>query len=169
MMTPIITSNLFFEELSLSDAPFIFELLNTPGWKQFIGERHVHNLQDANAYVHKIMANPAVTYFMLKLNNSKIPIGMLSIIKRDYLPHHDIGFAFLPEYTGKGFAYEAASALLKHPATPAAHAKILATSLKENVRSIRLLEKLGLVFEKEIIVGEETLLLFGLTLDQRFK
>ncbi|MCX2452188.1 GNAT family N-acetyltransferase [Pedobacter sp. PLR] len=169
MKTPILTSSLSLDQLTLADAPFLLELVNTPGWKQFIGERNVHGLQDALVYTQKIIDNPDVTYFVVKLNTSKTRVGMLSLIKRDYLPDHDIGFAFLPAYNGKGYAYEAASALLKDPAILAAHSRILATSLTDNVRSIRLLEKLGMVFEKEITNEGEMLRLYGLTLDQRFK
>lgn len=169
MKTPILTSSLSLDQLTLADAPFMLELVNTPGWKQFIGDRNVNDLQEALVYTQKIIDNPEVTYFVVKLNTSKTRLGVLSVIKRDYLPDHDIGFAFLPVYNGKGYAYEAASALLKDPAMLAVHSRMLATSLADNVRSIRLLEKLGMVFEKEIINAGEKLLLYGLTLDQRFK
>ncbi|WP_316841174.1 GNAT family N-acetyltransferase [Pedobacter gandavensis] len=164
-MMPILTSRFSIDPLTLNDAPFILELLNTPGWKKFIGERNVNDLPDAIAYVQKIMDNPSVSYFVVRVHNSKTAVGVLTVIKREYLPFHDTGFAFLPEYNGKGYAYEAASALLKDPEIQAAHPKMLATCLKDNVRSIRLLEKLGMVFDKEIINDGENLLLFSLKLD----
>ncbi|WP_316747910.1 GNAT family N-acetyltransferase [Pedobacter gandavensis] len=165
MKTTIFTTNLFLDQLTLTDAPFMLELVNTPGWKQFIGDRNVHDLEDALMYTQKIIDNPEVIYFVLKLNTAKTQVGVLSLIKREYLPHHDIGFAILPEYTGKGYAYEAASALLKAPEILKAHSHILASSLTDNVRSIRLLEKLGMVYEKEFIIEGELLRLYRLTLD----
>lgn len=168
-MMPINASNLVIDHLSLNDASFILELLNTPGWKLFIGERNVNDLQDAIAYVQKIIDNPNVTYFVVKLHDSNIPVGLLSVIKRDYLPHVDLGFAFLPAYAGKNYAYEAASALLKDPSIIAAYPIVLAISLKDNPRSIRLLERLGMVFDKEIVHDAETLHQFSLLLDQRLK
>ncbi|WP_316820669.1 GNAT family N-acetyltransferase [Pedobacter gandavensis] len=163
-MTPILTSNLMLDALNLKDASFIMELVNTQGWKQFIGDRNVHDLPAAVAYVQKIMDNPAVTYYVVKLQQDHTPLGIVTLIKRDYLPQHDIGFAFLPVYTGKGYAYEAVCALLNDPEIRKAHPRLLASSLKDNVRSIRLLEKLGMVFEKEYVHDHENLLLFGMTL-----
>lgn len=165
MKMPILTSNLFLEPLTLNDAAFLLELVNTPGWKQFIGDRNVPDLQAALVYTQKIIDTPNVTYFMVKLHSSNTTVGVLTLIKRDYLPNHDIGFAFLPAYGGKGYAYEAASALLKEPEIHAAHSRILATTLTDNVRSIHLLEKLGMTFEKEITQAGEVLRLYGLTLD----
>ncbi|WP_222538589.1 GNAT family N-acetyltransferase [Pedobacter polysacchareus] len=163
-MKPIITSSLIVDSLSINDAPFILDLLNTQGWKQFIGERNVHDLQDAARYIHKIINDPAVNYRVVRLKGSKIPVGVLTIIKRDDLAHHDIGFAFLPGYAGKGYAYESASALLEAPEVLAAHPRLLAISLKDNVRSIRLLEKLGMIFEEEINRDSEELLRYGIAL-----
>lgn len=164
-MKPIITSRLMLDELSINEASFILELLNTEGWKQFIGERNVHDLAAATAYIQKIIENQDVTYYVVKLLPEKTPIGLLTIIKRAYLPHHDLGFAFLPAHSGKGYAFEGASALLHNTEIQAAHSKILAICLKENVRSIRLLEKLGMVFDKVIVNEEETLMSYGLTLN----
>lgn len=161
-MKPIITSSLIVDQLSVNDASFILELLNTKGWKQFIGERNVNSLQDAERYIHKIIADPAVNYDVVRLKDTKVPVGVLTIIKRDDLPHHDIGFAFLPAFAGKGYAYEAASALLQEPEVSATHPKMLAICLKDNSRSIHLLEKLGMVFEEEISRDSEILLRYGL-------
>lgn len=163
-MKPILTSSLFLDQLQSNDASFMLELLNTPGWKQFIGDRNVQNLTDAAGYIRKIIENPAVQYLVVRLKDSKTPVGVLTIIKREDLPHHDIGFAFLPDYAGKGYAHEAASAMLKAPEILAAHSQLLAICLKDNLRSIRLLEKLGMVFEEEINRESEELLLYKLKL-----
>lgn len=163
-MKPIITSSLIVDQLSINDASFILDLLNTQGWKQFIGERNVHDLQDAVGYIDKIINDPTVSYRVVRLKDSKTPVGVLTIIKRNDLAHHDIGFAFLPAYAGKGYAYESASALLKAPEVIAAHPRLLAISLKDNVRSIRLLEKLGMTFEQEINRESEELLRYGIAL-----
>ena len=163
-MKPILTSSLFLDQLQSNDASFMLELLNTPGWKQFIGDRNVQNLTEAAGYIRKIIENPAVQYLVVRLKDSKSPVGVITITKREDLPHHDIGFAFLPDYAGKGYAYEAASAMLKAPEILAAHSQLLAICLKDNLRSIRLLEKLGMVFEEEINRESEELLLYKLKL-----
>ena len=138
------------DELRPSDAVFILELLNTPGWLQFIGDRGLRTIGDAHAYIEKICANPDICYRVARLKNNLQAIGIVTFIKRDYLEHHDIGFAFLPEQGGKGFAQEASAAVLAEVKDPALHENILATTVPTNVQSIRLLTKLGFIFRNEI-------------------
>jgi len=156
------TERLFLRSLTNDDARFIFELVNTQGWIKFIGDRNVKTLEDAGQYIQRIISNPAVDYLVVTLQDEQTAIGVISFIKRDYLDHHDIGFAFLPAYAGQGYAFEAADAVLTDLMKLQEHATILATTLEDNHSSIRLLKKLGFVFNKEIINEEDTLQLFAI-------
>lgn len=89
-------------------------------------------------------------------------IGVVSFTKRDYLEHHDIGFALLPHFSKQGYAFESTKAILETLKEKKTDEKIVAITLKENNASIKLLEKLGLVYNKEIILNEETLYLYVL-------
>lgn len=160
MQTNYKTERLQLRALTPGDTSFIFELVNTPGWIKFIGDRNVHSHEDADKYIQKILSNPAVDYLVVTLQDGQTAIGVISFIKRDYLEHHDIGFAFLPAYAGQGYAFEAAEAVLTNQLKLKEHATILATTLTDNYSSIRLLKKLGFVFSKEIINEEDTLQLF---------
>jgi [ribosomal protein S5]-alanine N-acetyltransferase len=163
MKTNYRTGRLSLRRLTLADAAFIFELVNTAGWIKFIGDRNVHTHEDAEQYIQKILSNPDVEYQVVTLQEEQTPIGVISFIKRNYLEHHDIGFAFLPAYAGQGYAFEAADAVLTDLLKLKEHATILATTLTDNHSSIRLLKKLGFVFSKEIINEEDTLQLFTIT------
>ncbi|WP_161596858.1 GNAT family N-acetyltransferase [Chitinophaga vietnamensis] len=158
------TARLALQPLTSGDAPFIYELLNTEGWKTFIGDRHIHTLDDAAAYIEKILSNPDVTYVVARLAQDQEPAGIVTFIKRTYLPYHDIGFAFLPAYAGQGLAYEAAAAFLELIRADASHKEVLATTLPGNSRSIQLLEKLGLSLQEKMMLNGEELLLFRLVL-----
>lgn len=166
MQSTYTTTRLTLHQLSAQDSAFILELLNTPGWIQFIGDRNIRSNEDALAYIEKINANPNVTYWVVKTKDPQIAIGLITLIKRDYLEHHDIGFAFLPQYNGKGYAYEATTEVLSDMIKDAAHTRIVAITLKENLSSIALLEKTGLRFEKEIIDNGETLQLYSASTDK---
>lgn len=153
------TSRLLLSALSATDAAFMFELLNTPLWKKFIGDRNIKTINDAEAYIQKIIDNPTADYWVVKLKDQNDSIGVVTFMKRDYLEHYDIGFAFLPAYAKRGYAYEASKKLLEEMSRN--HQQIIATVLKENRNSIQLLEKLGLQFDKEIVVNNEGLLLYS--------
>ena len=158
------TERLLLTELSLDDAEFIHELVNTPEWKKFIGERNVNTREDAEAYIQKILENPNIHYRVVKLKDDLLRIGIITFIKRDYLEHFDLGFAFLPEHTGKGYAYEASRTVLNDVAGDPGRRRIFATTLKENINSIRLLGNLGFRFDKEIERENEKLLLYSLSI-----
>ncbi|MFP3595583.1 GNAT family N-acetyltransferase [Chryseobacterium sp. SIMBA_029] len=158
------TERLLLNELSLNDTEFINELVNTHEWVQFIGDRNIRTEEDAKNYVQRIIDSPNINYWVVKLKNDNLRIGIITFIKRDYLEHHDIGFAFLPKYAKNGYAFEATVTVL-NDAINNNHEQILATTVTENINSIKLLEKLGLRFEKEMEVGKDLLLIYSIKAD----
>lgn len=158
MQKSYVTARLSLAPLSVADFPFIKELVNTPGWLQFIGNRNVNCEEDAIAYIHKILDNQNVTYWVARLNESLMPIGVVTLIQRDYLEHPDIGFAFLPAHSGTGYAHEATETVIQ--ALPAETANLLAITVPENLRSIKLLERMGFRFDKDLQQDGETLLVY---------
>lgn len=160
------TSRLRLTEISLIDAAFIKELVNTPGWIRFIGERNVKTDEDAVQYIKQIICSKQVKYWVVKITADNTAVGVISFIKRDYLPHHDIGFAFLPAYQHTGYAYEAAAVVLKDVWQHTKYPIVLATTLYDNVGSIRLLEKLGFHFAEQIQVQGKNLQLYSIASPQ---
>lgn len=161
MSSPINTTRLLIDALTVNDHAFIFELLNTEGWVNFIGQRNIHTKDDAVAYINKILSNKNLHYQVARLQKNNTPIGLVTLIKRDYLAHHDIGFAFLPAFTGQGYACEATVAILQQIKTNPAHSRLLATTVPQNTASIRLITKLGLQFQEPITEQGELLHVYG--------
>ncbi len=159
------TERLSLEKLSDNDADFILELVNTAGWLKFIGDRNVKTKANALAYIQKINANANIIYWVVRLYDTLAPIGIVTLIKRDYLDHHDIGFAFLPQYAKQGFAYEATHTVLQDLLIDKKHKTILASTITDNESYIQLLTKLGFVFSKELKIGNDELYLFSITKD----
>ncbi|MER3465041.1 MAG: GNAT family N-acetyltransferase [Chitinophagaceae bacterium] len=158
MQSSFETDRLWLHLLSIEDASFMQALVNTSGWLQFIGDRKVHSHDDAIAYINRILAMPNLSYWVVSTKEDNTSVGIISFLKRDYLEHFDIGFAFLPQQNGKGYAYEAAKAVLDYVLQT--HEKVLATTIPTNTSSIKLLNKLGLRFDKEIILDEKPLLVY---------
>ncbi|GAB3801856.1 GNAT family N-acetyltransferase [Spirosoma humi] len=161
------TDRLILDKFSVEDAPFILTLLNTPSWTQSIGDRGVRTLSDAQTY---ILAGAQNSYqqhgfgpYLVKLKTNGQPIGLCGLFKRDSVDAPDIGFAFLPDFAGKGYGFESATAVMKYARDVLGLTRIVGITLPTNQYSIRLLEKLGLRLERRISVradGEESLL-FG--------
>lgn len=164
-MKPLLTERLSIEPLTLEDTAFILELVNTEGWLRFIGDRQVHSEMDAREYIQKIIDNSNNDYSLVKRKEDQTKIGIITFIQRDYLNSPDIGFAFLPDFANKGYAFEATKAVLDNLQETKHLTHILATTIPENQNSIKLLKKLGLSFEKEIEVDKVTLLVYGSATD----
>ncbi|WP_144281976.1 GNAT family N-acetyltransferase [Chryseobacterium echinoideorum] len=146
----IATERLTLSSFSEKDAAFVAELLNTDGWIKNIGDRNIRSEKDAREYIKKVTDNPHITYWTVKLKLERVAIGLVTLIKRDYLQFNDVGFALLPQFINKGYAFEATKAVLLYLINNNLLEDILAISLKENGASIKLIEKLGLTFEKTI-------------------
>lgn len=161
------TERLILRQFTLDDAAFILELLNTPTWLQFIGDRGVHSIEDAENYLRngslKSYAENGFGFYAVVEKESKKAIGMCGLIKRDTLPDIDIGFAFLPNLISKGFGYEIASATLNYAFNVLKIKRIIAIVNPENEKSIGLIRKIGMQFEEMIKFGEEAkeLMLFS--------
>jgi [ribosomal protein S5]-alanine N-acetyltransferase len=157
----LMTERLLIQPLTITDDSFILELVNTEGWITFIGNRNITSQVDARAYILRILENKNTSYWVVKRKDNLQAMGIVTYIKRDYLEHHDIGFAFLPNFSNNGYAYEATTAVLTQLIKEHKVSHILATTVPENIRSIKLLKKIGLAFEKEIDVANETLHVYG--------
>ena len=158
-MTILETDRLSLLEITEKDAPFILELLNTPSWIKYIGDRSLKTEEDAKNYIINRLA-PAYKkfgfgFYLTKLKDDNTSIGICGLVKRDALEYVDIGFAFLPQYEGKGYGYESASAIMKHAQTTLGLKIITGITDSNNERSIFLLKKLGLRFQKMIILPNE--------------
>ncbi|WP_233269284.1 GNAT family N-acetyltransferase [Myroides phaeus] len=154
------THRLHIEELAYADASFILNLVNTEGWLKYIGNRNIYTLFEAAIYIQSILDNRNFKFWTVKLKNSNKSIGLISIIKREYLHYPDLGFAFLPEYTHLGYAFEATNIIVKQAQIQQKYNTLLATTLPTNHHSIKLLKKLGFLNLQQIEVKNEKMNLY---------
>ena len=157
-MTVLETARLRLGHLAPEDAGFILRLVNEPSWLRFIGDRGIRTLDQARNYIE---SGPMASYqrfgfglYRVELTHDQIPIGICGLIKRQALPEVDLGFAFLPEFWGQGYASEAAAAVLTFAQTTLGLQRVVAITNPDNERSIRVLEKLGLRFERMVALAE---------------
>jgi RimJ/RimL family protein N-acetyltransferase len=159
------TDRLTLRELTFYDSPFILELVNTPGWLAYIGDRNIKNNEQAKEYLKngplKSYAQHQFGLWLVTRKQDGEKLGICGLLKRDYLDQPDLGFAFLPEFTGQGYAQESANATIAYAHDKLKITGISALVIAENKRSIHLLDKIGMSFQKTITVGPESLQLHG--------
>lgn len=153
------TERLILRLQTTDDASFILELLNDPSWLQFIGDRGVRTIEDAKAYILNGTVRMYEQYgfclFLVERKEDHVPIGICGLVKRDSLEDVDIGFAFLPKYWAKGYAYEAASAVMAYGKDKLGLNRIVGITTQENHASAKLLKKIGLQFERLIQLAND--------------
>lgn len=168
-MTEFETDRLRLRRLEVADAPFILRLVNEPSWLRFIGDRGVRNLADAEQYIvggpQRLYETHGFGLFMVEMRDDGTPLGLCGLIKRDTLPDVDIGFAFLPEHWGQGYAREAAAATLRYARDTHKLSRVVAITSLDNTASGRVLETIGMRYEGnlQLEAGSEPVRHYGTT------
>ena len=148
------TRRLVLRRLGADDAAFMLELLNDPSFIETIGDRGVRTEPDARRYV---LDGPMASYerhgyglCLVELKSTGEAVGICGLVKRDYLDDPDIGFAFLPRHWRQGYAVESAAAVKAYGMGELGLARLLAITTLGNLRSMRVLERIGLSFDRVI-------------------
>ena len=169
-MLPITTERLVIREFSIIDAAFIVELMNCPGWIRFIGDRNVKTRSAASNYIQdKIIRsyrNIGFGLYLVLLKDTKTPIGMCGLVKREGLQNPDLGFALLPQYENTGYTSEAAGAVIQYARQVLQLKELDGITTADNKASVRVLEKAGLIFlEQKLLPGHpNSFMLFTMVL-----
>jgi RimJ/RimL family protein N-acetyltransferase len=166
------TERLIIRPTTDTDAEFIFKIMNTPKWIKYIGDRDIKTIENAEHYIkEKItpeLERLGFSNYTVISKEDNMKIGTCGLYDREGLKGIDIGFAFLPEYEGNGYAFEAANKLKEIAINNFKIKKLSAITTKDNISSQKLLNKLGLkaIGKTKFIDGEVELLVYQL---QKYK
>ncbi|MCU7614482.1 GNAT family N-acetyltransferase [Chryseobacterium sp. GMJ5] len=153
------TERLIIRPMAVEDADLILELYNMPKFLQFIGDRNIQTLLDAENYI-KAKFLPQIERlgygnYLIETKEDNQKIGGVGIFEREGLDIADIGFSLLERFEGKGYAFEAAQKVKSIGMDEFGLQKISAITTKDNVSSQKLIEKLGLKFQRFVILPNE--------------
>jgi RimJ/RimL family protein N-acetyltransferase len=153
------TDRLLINRITLDDAGFILKLMNDKDWIKNIGDRGIRTIEEAEEYIRtrflKTYDEVGFGFYSLILKNTHQSIGIAGLVDREGIDHIDIGYGMLPEFRGKGYAFEATKAVYDYGYKDLKLDKIVAIVNPDNPGSIKLLSKLGLEFEKMIRLPDE--------------
>ena len=158
-MNVLDTERLNLRRLTGDDAAFILKLLNDPAFIKNIGDRGVRTEADARRYISD---GAVASYeqhgfglYLVELKQSGAPVGICGLVKRDSLADVDIGFAFLPRYRARGYASESAAAVRDYALEVLGLKRLVAIVNPANEGSIRVLEKIGLKYERTLRLSDD--------------
>lgn len=150
-MVVLETERLSLREVELTDAPFMLELLNSPGFLENIGDRGVRDEDQARAYIEeRVLGSYRDHGFGMWLAVQKAdgaPVGLAGLVRREGLETPDVGYAFIQKVWGRGYAQEAAAAVLAHAQGPMGIPKLAAITTPENFASMAVLRKIGFTYQ----------------------
>ncbi|MFT5138238.1 MAG: ribosomal-protein-alanine N-acetyltransferase [Arenicella sp.] len=151
--TRIATSRTTLAPLSVADAPFMFELMMSPSYLRFIGDRGLASIQDTENYIDSYFLKSAITHgfgYFVATNAKGARVGTVGFMQKEYLKYPDIGFAFLPQFSGLGLAYEVSQAALEYARDEWHLTNLDAVTDSDNAASKNLLKRLNFEFIEEI-------------------
>ncbi len=141
------TARLRLRQLTGHDTAFLGALLNDPDFLCHIGDRGVRSETDALGY---LAAGPLASYaqhgfglWCCERLDTGEPIGICGVLRRETLPHPDVGYALLPASRGCGYAREAVIGVLNFARNVLCLPCVVAIVSPANTRSLHLLDTLG--------------------------
>lgn len=153
------TERLIIRPMSPEDREFILDLYNRPKFIKYIGDRQLKTADDAENYIRTRFLPQfdklGFGNYLIITKEGNHKIGGVGIFEREGLDIVDIGFSLLDEFEGKGYAYEAASKVKSVGMEDFGLQKISAITTKDNFSSQKLIEKLGLKFQKYVTIPED--------------
>jgi RimJ/RimL family protein N-acetyltransferase len=154
------TARLSLRTLDADDAEIYLRMINEPSYIANINDKGIRTVEGARESLLKgpidMQQRLGFSLYMVELREDRTPVGLCGLIKRDTLNDVDIGYAFLPDYWGQGYAHEAAAAVVAHAKTDLGLKRLAAITSPLNLSSSKLLEKIGFKFEQLLVLKGET-------------
>lgn len=158
-MIVLSTERLLIKKITPADAPFLLELMNDKDWIENIGDRGIKTIEQAEVYITdrflKSYEEKGFGFYGIVLKENSEMIGTAGLVDREGIDAVDIGYGMLPAFRGKGYAFEATKAIFDYGYNVLKLDKIVAIVNPSNESSIKLLEKLGLRYEKMVRLPDE--------------
>lgn len=166
------TERLALRHLTLDDADLMLAIWNDPAFIRNVTDRGIRTLDESREAMSKgalkLYEDHGFGPYHLSLRSDATAIGICGIFVRDGLDDPDIGFSLLPEFCSRGYAWEAARAVLDYARDELQLPRITAIVAPGNAPSIGLIEKLGLRFESTMCLPGEVdeISLYGINFRQ---
>ena len=164
------TDRLQLRAVSVDDHALMLAVWNDPAFIRNVADRGIRTEQEARDAIvggaSKLFADYGYGPYSMSLKTDGAMIGICGLFRRDNLDDPDIGFAVLPDYCGKGYAGEAAEAVVSYARGTLGLDVLTAIVSPDNAPSIGLIKKLGLTFERMITMPGDTeaISLYSMTL-----
>lgn len=146
------TNRLVLRELHPSDAKSFYDLNSNANVIKYTGNSAFKNVDEARGFLEGYQdykLNGYGRWAVIEKATDKF-IGWCGLKFGEMKNETDIGFRFFEEEWNKGYATESAVACMQYGFENLKLKRIIGRAMKENIGSIKVLEKIGLKYEKDI-------------------
>ncbi|MFA7445095.1 MAG: GNAT family N-acetyltransferase [Flavobacteriaceae bacterium] len=145
------TERLFLRELNPFDAEDFYELNLNPNVTKYTGDKAFGSIDEAKLFLDNYKDYQINGYGRWAVIGKKSNefLGWCGLKYDKNTDETDIGFRFFEKYWNRGFATESAKACIDYGFNELKIESIIGRAMKENTASVKVLEKIGLQFERE--------------------
>ncbi|QEC67448.1 GNAT family N-acetyltransferase [Panacibacter ginsenosidivorans] len=162
------TERLLLRSLQPSDANEIFALRSDDTINKYINRPKAKTIEDAEQFITKILNaienNQSIWWAITLKTESTLAGGILLWNINKEKNEAEIGYELLPHYHGKGIAREAIEKVIEYGFDQMNLQSIVALVHKENIASVKLLEKNNFIFDADTeSIEDKDMLMYKLT------
>lgn len=158
------TERLYLREMTVADAENAYRLNLDPEVIRYTGDTPFSSVEEARQFLEQYdhYARYGFGRWAVCLRDGGTFLGWCGLKYTEAENEYDIGFRFLWEHWGKGYATEAAKACLHLGFERFGIPEILGHAMTDNTGSIRVLEKIGLQFLRTFEFEGQEGVIYGL-------
>ena len=149
------TPRLLLRPFTLEDVEPAYEMNLDAAVSQYTGDGGIVSKEETQRRITEDVLGDYEKHgfgrFAVELKEEQRFIGFAGLKYLEDMKEVDLGYRFMKRYWGKGIATEAGKACVQYGFETLGLEKILAFVLPENIGSVRVLEKLGFEYVKEMI------------------
>jgi RimJ/RimL family protein N-acetyltransferase len=153
-MTILQTERLLLREMTEADAAHLVRLSQNPNVTKYLPDLPLAGVEEAvrllQAVVFPQYAHRIGRWAAIRTDTGEF-IGWCGLKYYADVNEYDLGYRYFEEHWGRGYATEAARAVLRYGIERLRGARIVGKAMVGNAGSRRVLEKVGLAFEAYVV------------------
>jgi [ribosomal protein S5]-alanine N-acetyltransferase len=162
------TPRLVIREMTPEDAERVFDLNSDPEVIRYTGDPPFKSVDEARSFLESYDHYRLYGFgrWAVELKDDGAFIGWCGLKYSPEIDENDLGYRLMKRYWGQGFATEAARACLDLGFSRFSMQVIVGRTMPENIGSNRILEKLGMVYQRNSLCEGHNALIYTISAEE---
>jgi [ribosomal protein S5]-alanine N-acetyltransferase len=155
------SKRLVLAPLTIADGPVLHAMWTSPGGRRFLWDDEIIPMAQTAELVQtsqQYFAQHGVGLWLARERVTRFPVGYAGFWYFRTPPELELLYGIDEAYWGRGYATEAARALMQYGFEQLGLEQIVASTDAPNKASVRVMEKSGMCFDRRVVIsGRETI------------